>query len=409
MMKICQINCIYGLGSTGKLTRDIHLSLLKYGYDSIVIAPLKNQYTNDPGVYVVSNKFLSYSTAIFRRVLGMQFDWGYIQALRIIRNLKKVKPNIVHLHCINGNNINIYVLLKYLAKKNIKTLYTLHAEFPYTGGCGNTLDCDRWKTGCGSCPHLKYATKSVFFDGTRRTWRKQSECYSLFDKDQLHFTAVSPWLLGRAEESSIINRFQKVTVMNGVDTTVFNYGVQKEEWRNKLKMLKNEIMVLYVTASFFPHQDNLKGGRFILELAKRFTGMPIKIIVAANYGDDSNLPSNLIYVGRTKTQEDLAELYRESNLTILTSRNETFGMPVAESLCCGTPVVGFKAGGPESIALADYSEFVTYSDVDALEKSILSWVEKPIDKKALAIIAEATYSKEAMTSAYIKQYKNLFS
>ena len=137
--------------------------------------------------------------------------------------------------------------------------------------------------------------------------------------------------------------------------------------------------------------------------------MPIKIVVAANYGDDSNLPSNLIYVGRTKTQEDLSELYREANLTILTSHNETFGMTVAESLCCGTPVVGYKAGGPESITLHEYSEFVTYSDVDALEKSILNWVEKPIEKKVLASIAEAKYSIEAMTSGYINQYKSLFS
>jgi glycosyltransferase involved in cell wall biosynthesis len=37
-------------------------------------------------------------------------------------------------------------------------------------------------------------------------------------------------------------------------------------------------------------------------------------------------------------------------------------MIVAESLCCGTPVVGFKAGGPESIAIDDYCVFVQFLD-----------------------------------------------
>ncbi len=33
-------------------------------------------------------------------------------------------------------------------------------------------------------------------------------------------------------------------------------------------------------------------------------------------------------------------------------------MVTAESLCCGTPVVGFTAGGPESIAIDAFSNFV---------------------------------------------------
>ena len=408
-MKICQINCIYGIGSTGKLTRDIHFSLLEQGIDSIVIAPLTNQFTKDKGVYVVSNKFLSYLNAALKRGLGMTFDWAHIQTLRIISILKHEKPDVVHLQCINGNNINVYMLLRYLAKNKIKTLYTLHAEFPYTGGCGNTLKCGRWKQGCGECPNLKAGTQSPFIDGTSRTWKKQIMCYDLFDTENLRFTAVSPWLLSQAEQSTMISRFTKDVVLNGIDTDIFYYEGKSNGWRHKLGISNEEKILLHVSAGFYPHGVNLKGGKYILELAQRLLDCKIKIVVAANYGDGSDLPSNIIFIGRTKTQQELASLYQEADLSIITSSNETFGMPVAESLCCGTPVVGFKAGGPESIALQEYSEFVEYDDIDALYDIVMKWINTTQDNRLISNKALLKYSKKEMIQDFLRQYISLNS
>lgn len=405
-MKICQINCVYGVGSTGKLTRDTHLSLLEQGFESIVITPLANQFTDEKGVYVVSNKLLSYTNAALRRGFGMQFDWAHFQTWRIISILKKEKPAVVHIQCLNSNDINIYSLLRYLANNKVKTLYTLHAEFPYTGGCGNSLECNRWKTGCGNCPVVK-ANKFPLLDGTHRTWVKQKKCYNLFDPNNLRFTAVSPWLLTRAKQSELLKPFKKSVVMNGVDTSIFFYEKPTGVWKDKLGITQNEKILLYVTASFYPHEMNLKGGRFIIELAKRLSDKRVKIIVAANYGDGSNLPNNVVYIGRTQSQLELSNLYRESNLTVITSSSETFGMPVAESLCCGTPVVGFKAGGPESIAIPAYSSFVEYGDIDSLEVVVLSFINETIDKKAISCEAHSVFSKQRMVEDFIKQYNRL--
>lgn len=403
-MRICQINCVYGVGSTGKLTRDIHIALREKGYESFVITPLKNQYTSDEGVFTISNKLLSNISAMLRRGLGMQFDWAYLQTWRIIRILKKIKPDVVHIQCINGNNINVYMLLRFLAKHNIKTFYTLHAEFPYTGGCGHAYDCEKWKTGCGKCPILREATQSPIIDGTHRTWKKQKKAYSLFQPDLLHFTAVSPWLLERAEGSPMLKPFKKSVVMNGVDTSVFYYSSPSKKWRTRLGISEQEKMLLHVTAGFFPNEVNLKGGRFILQIAEKLKAYPVKIVVAANFGSADNLPSNIKYIGRTETQNDLADLYREADLTVITSKRETFSMPVAESMCCGTPVVGFKAGGPESIALSDYSEFVDYGDVDMLCNAIIPFMQKDMDKPVLSQRAVSFFSRTVMTESFIKLY-----
>ena len=93
-----------------------------------------------------------------------------------------------------------------------------------------------------------------------------------------------------------------------------------------------------------------------------------------------------------------------ADITVLTSKRETYSMVCAESLSCGTPVVGFKAGAPEEISLKDYSEFVTYGDVDALEDTLLKWLGKTISYKKLVEIAKENYSRELMFQQYVAIY-----
>ena len=80
-------------------------------------------------------------------------------------------------------------------------------------------------------------------------------------------------------------------------------------------------------------------------------------------------------------------------------------MIVAESLCCGTPIVGFKAGAPEMIALPEYSVFSEYGDLDILERNVRLF----IDKKCVGISEKAAgvYSRERMVSNYLQLYLSL--
>lgn len=82
-------------------------------------------------------------------------------------------------------------------------------------------------------------------------------------------------------------------------------------------------------------------------------------------------------------------------------------MPCAESLCCGTPVVGFEAGAPERIALGDYSDFVEYGDLDALNTAIHARLNQPVDREAVARQAAETYSDLTMAEQYLTLYRDL--
>jgi len=77
-------------------------------------------------------------------------------------------------------------------------------------------------------------------------------------------------------------------------------------------------------------------------------------------------------------------------------------MVTAESLCCGTPVVGFKAGAPEMIALPEWSAFVEYGDLDALYAKTQAFLQKAF---VMDDAAKTAYSRETMCDAYRKVYE----
>ena len=85
-------------------------------------------------------------------------------------------------------------------------------------------------------------------------------------------------------------------------------------------------------------------------------------------------------------------------------------MPVAESLCCGTPVVGFRAGGPESIAIEDHTWFAEYADVCTLgEQMLQTWLTHK-ECVGAACIREAAlerFDKEKMGEAFVRIYDEM--
>ena len=395
-MKILQVNCVYKKGSTGKIMHDIHTELQKRGIQSVVCYG-RGEKTNEPNVYKTCGELYSKFNNLLTRFTGIMYGGCFFSTNRLLSIIKKEKPDVVHLQCINGYFLNIYRLITWLKKHHIKTVLTLHAEFMFTASCGHALDCEKWKSGCGNCPRRRKETKSLFFDGTARSWKRMQKAFEGFE-EECTVVSVSPWLMERAQQSPILKNFPHVTVLNGIDTTIFSPadGCALREKYN----LQGKRVVLHVTASFSMDPNHLKGGWYVAEMARRFPD--IAFVVIGSRGDENGLPGNVLNIGRVENQEDLAVWYSMADVTLLTSKKETFSMVVAESLCCGTPVVGFKAGAPEMIALPEYSEFVEYGNADALEKAL----EKAISEAKNAVRTEA-YSKETMSAGYFEIYEGI--
>lgn len=405
-MKVLQVNVVYNTGSTGKIVYDIHTEMKKQQIDSVVCYG-RGLIVHEKNVYKICSELYSDINHLYANLSGVLYGGCMWSTRRLISIIEEEKPDIVHLHCLNGFFVNIYRLVSWLKKHRVKTVLTLHAEFMYTGGCGHSVDCDQWSTrsGCGQskCPRYRSDMKVWFFDRSRTMWRRMKRAFDGFDAG-LIVTSVSPWLMERASRSPILGGKTHCVILNGIDTAVFHPYDDNDAAVMKREIgLDVERVVFHATAGFTDDPQHIKGGYYILELAKR---MPdIHFVVAGSAREGISVPQNLTLLGKITDKEKLARLYSMADLTVITSKRETFSMVVAESLCCGTPIVGFKAGAPEEIALPNFSCFSEHGDLDSLERNVRSFLERKlvgISEKAFAV-----YSREIMVDNYIKTYELL--
>lgn len=403
-MKILQVNCVYKKGSTGKITYDLHRGLLAAGLESVVCYG-RGEKTKEQFVHKTCPEWYSKLNNALSRITGIMYGGCFWSTKKLISIIQREHPDIVHLQCINGYFVNIYRLVQWLKKNHIKTVLTLHAEFMHTGGCGYALDCEQWRTGCTHCPRWREETGSVLRDATAVMHVRMCAAFQGFDKD-LIVTSVSPWLMERANQSLVFSNKKHHVVLNGLDCDVFQ-ACDVADLREKHGITKQKV-VFHATPSFSLDVAHIKGGYYIKELAQRLLnkGSNTKIIVAGSYDETVKLPENMIMLGRVSDQRLLAQYYAMADVTVLTSKRETFSMVCAESLSCGTPVVGFQAGAPEGIAIPEFSKFVHYGDVDALESAVEEMLnqEKP---RGLAQKAHKKYDKERMVCEYIALYKSM--
>jgi len=398
-MRILQINVVYKFGSTGKIVNEIHNQLRKSGYESFVIFG-RGKTISESNVYKTSPDWDGKLQALYGRITGNFYGGAFFSTYKLIKRIKSIAPEVVHVHLMNGNYVNNYRLLTFLAENNYKTVITLHAEITYTGICEHAFDCERWKTGCGKCPQIFKKYKSLLFDRTAMEWQKKAKAFARFKS--LTIVSVSGWLENRAKQSPMFKNRDFYVVGNGVDTTIYK-PVNTATLRQKLG-LTNQKVILHVTPSF---KSIVKGGKHIIEIAKRLEKENVIIVIVGFDGFEGKLPSNVITIGHTNSQEELAQFYSIADITLLTSKLETFSMVCAESLSCGTPVVGFKAGAPEQISEAEYSEFVTNGDDDALEQAVNSWLAKDIQPYDVVQKVNNRYSILNMVEGYKKIYEKI--
>lgn len=398
-MRILQINVVYKVGSTGKIVYQIHKHLQEYGHESFVIYG-RGKSTYESNIFKTSPESEGKLQALYARFSGDFYGGAFYSTYKLINKIITIAPDVVHLHLMNGNYVNNYRLLTFLAENNYKTIITLHAEITYTGLCEHASDCERWKIGCGRCPQVSKKYKSWFFDKTAMEWKKKQKAFAKFKS--LTLVSVSEWLNNRAMQSPFFLGRNFYVVGNGVDLEVFK-PVESQNLKEKLG-LSDQKIILHVTPSF---KSIGKGGSHVIEMAKRLEKENVKIIIVGFDGYEEVLPPNVMTVEHTNSQQELAQFYSMANITLLTSKLETFSMVCAESFSCGTPVVGYKAGAPEQISVAEYSQFVNNGDVDALEQAIREWLNKDVSSQKVLECVNGKYSTLKMVEGYINKYENL--
>jgi len=404
-MKVLQINTWFRAGSTGKIVESLHEHLVSLGVDSYVMfgrGKLSKKDKDSGKVFKNSSSFEAKTNSVFSRLSGCLYGGCTFSTAKALKIIKRIKPDIVHIHCTNSFIINNYKLFKFLGRRNIKTVFTLHAEYLFTGSCSHSLECNQWKLGCMKCPRLKEATRSLLFDTTKKNWKKMYESISTIKTRNV--VAVSRWLKEKASLSQTFSSDNIFVIHNGINDSLFKYIELETSDFAYLKEGYKRIY-LYLTPNFSDKSSDIKGGDYFLKLTKVFNDNPDILFVVAGgntHNFDFSLLKNVKYLGNISDPKRLAALYSISDVTLMLSRRETFSMVTAESISCGTKVVGFKSGGPESIAAKDYGVFFEFGDLESLTNYLKN------SFKNYKKISTSYYSDKLMAESYYKLYKELY-
>ena len=153
-----------------------------------------------------------------------------------------------------------------------------------------------------------------------------------------------------------------------------------------------------------------KGPHLAAEAAVR-AGIPLRLagpVLDRDYFDAMVRPwlgPDVEHVGHLRT-DDLVELVGGSSASLVTPCwEEPYGLVVAESLACGTPVAGFARGALPELVGPEQGRLVAPDDVVALAAALQAAVE--LDRDACRAHAVATCSVEAMVDGYERLYRDV--
>ena len=376
-MKILLINGVKSKGSTGNIVTSLFNAYKELGHDTHLIYG-RGPKVKEDNVYKPTLELESKIHHLISLFTGNMYGGMYISTRRIISRIKKINPDVIHLHCLNGYFVNIYKLISWLKKSKYKVILTNHADFRVSSNCGYTEECENWKTcGCKNCKHVKEFNGRCSLNRTHHFYKKMYKAFKSYPTNKLVLTGVSPWLSSRIKESPIYSHFRVETVLNPVD----------EYFLEKLDIKKNDKQVLYVTPDFY---DQTKSGHYLINIANKLPHYHFIVVDAKE--QDIDVPSNVEVIYHP-SKEKLRELYHSSICSLLLSKRETFSMVALESIASGTPVIGFKNGGTESWLGED--NFVEYGDISSLIEPIKNIDNKVIDNKS-------QFSKIEIAREYIK-------
>lgn len=222
-------------------------------------------------------------------------------------------------------------------------------------------------------------------------------------------TAVSNALVNQTYE--LIHPDKQIeTVYNFIDDRIYQ-KTDAKHLRTEFGIKDNEKVIIHVS--------NFRAVKRVQDVVKTFAKisaiMPAKLLLVGDGPEMTiicrlvrqlGLEDQVIFLGK---QENLEELYSISDLMLLLSEKESFGLVVLEAMACGVPCIGTNIGGiPEVIDDGVTGYICEVGDIEDISKKAIGLLEDPdlhrqFSEKSLGLVKTKFKSDEI-----VKQYEELY-
>lgn len=401
-MKVLQINTTLNSGSTGRIAEDIGIVARNAGYKSIVAAAYTNRSSK--------SEVISIGTKIDRILHGLKtrfFDrHGFGSALAtngLIKKIREIKPDIIHLHNIHGYYINIRILFNFLKKSQLPVVWTFHDCWPFTGHCAyfDRYNCLKWQSVCFHCPAKNGYPASWLIDNSRKNFVDKNKLFT--GLNTLQIITPSNWLADHVKKSFLKDKPVRC-IHNGIDLDAFNIIANEQEIINKYK-LSHKLILLGVASNW----DKRKGLDDFIRLSTFIRKNEQIVLVGLKKEQIIELPKNITGIERTESTTELAAMYSIATVFINPTYVDNFPTTNIEALACGTPVISYNTGGSPEAINQETGFIIEKGDIKGLLKAITHIVEK--GKKHYQPLcrarAEKYFDKKDRFGEYLDLYREI--
>lgn len=398
-MKLLQINSTLNWGSTGRIAEEIGKAVLSKGWESHIAY---GRYCNNSvsQVIKIGNKWDVYNHVLQTRLFDNHGLTSRKATKYLIRQIKEISPDIIHLHNIHGYYLNYQLLFDFLSKIDIPIVWTLHDCWLFTGHCSHysCIGCKRWRTLCHDCPQEKAYPSSWLMDRSEQNFR--DKLYAFTSVKNMTLVPVSEWLAVELQQS-FLKDYPIQVIYNGIDTDEFSPLHIK---KNNLG-LEDKFTILGVASVW----SSRKGLADFIKLRKILSDDYNIVLIGLDEKQIKHLPKGVIGIKRTNSVQELAAYYSVSDVFLNPTWEDNFPTTNLEALSCGTPVITYRTGGSTEAIDADTGFVVEQGDISTV-RNVVRLVEKSGKHRwSLACRKRAVklYDKRERYLEYLQLYEKI--
>jgi glycosyltransferase involved in cell wall biosynthesis len=390
-MKIVHVNFSDTKGGAAIAVKRIHKLLLKNNINSQIVVSEKN---DDMSNVFSLNKTSENIKNTIKTSISRQLRYIFktenknTHSLNVISSknlalINSLKPDYVNLHWIGNETISI----SDINKINAKIVWTLHDMWPFCGAEHYTDD-------------LRYV--DGYAKNNRPDHEKGIDVNKLIWKKKLkHFTNVkkiictSNWMYNCAKKSYLFKDKDISEIPLMLDLNIWK-PFKKKYARNFFDIDSERKVILYGADNYL--KNNRKGfGIFkkaISEIKKNYQEEITVILFGTNEllsveCQTELMDIKIINLGKIADENLLRLVYSCSDLVVIPSLTEAFGLIALESIHCGTPCVVFENTGLTSIIVHKENGYVAkYNSIEDLKAGII-WALKNLINSSQSIYKKA--------------------
>lgn len=200
--------------------------------------------------------------------------------------------------------------------------------------------------------------------------------------------------------------------------TVYNF-VDEKEYRKKDTGNLKELLGIQPDEKVIIHVSNFRKVKNVPDIINSFElihkEIPAKLLLVGDGPEKHQvmemlkgtaMEKDVLFLGK---QEKVSDLYAISDLMLLLSEKESFGLVLLEAMACEVPCIGTRVGGiPEVISHGENGYLVELGDVEKVAEYAISILKDPVIHMQFRETALKVVHEQFSSAKIVQQYEEMY-